>query len=234
MTRDADPAPARKSRAPERPQAVRRWATRTPRRARILSGTARPGPVEKRRGRIDTRPIIEMLAGGAHADRTESMLRRAARDHARCRPAGFARRGGGRHNRRGPRAARILDGLHAPLSGRRVGPGRCMPPLDAAVPGAVRGPDRAAPDLDTADGAALARALADPRSTFFITRGKAILASPGIVLYEEEAGAAGRRKAGLVIIGPAGTCPASISPNASSTAPRLRHARSSALPLTRT
>ena len=109
-----------------------------------------------------------------------------------------------------------------------------MPPLDAAVPGAVQDPDSAAPGLDTTDGAPLARALADPRSTFFMTRDKAILANPGIVLYEEEAGAAGRRKAGLVIVGPAGTCPASIPPNASSTALRLRHARSSALPLTRT
>ena len=109
-----------------------------------------------------------------------------------------------------------------------------MPPLDAAALGAVRGPDRAAPGLDTTDGATLARALADPHSTFFMTRGNAILANPGIVLYEEEAGAAGRRKAGLVIVGPAGTCPASISPNASSTAPRLRHARYSALPLTST
>ena len=55
----------------------------------------------------------------------------------------------------------------------------------------------------------LAHALADPHSMFFITRDKAILASSEIVLYEEEAGAAGRRKARLAIIDLDGTRPAS-------------------------
>ena len=140
-------------------------------------------------------PAMEMPAGGARADRVDSMLRQGGAGS--CSPAASQAPPGEAAAvimRRGPRAARMLDGRHAAL-GLQVGPGRRMPPLDAAVLGVVRDPGRAAPGLDTAGRAILARALADPHS-IFLTRDQAILANSEIVPYEEGDGE-GRRKARL-------------------------------------
>lgn len=151
-----------------------------------------------------------MLTGGAYADRVESMLRQSGTgSYSLVASQVSLGEATAVIMRRGPRAARMLDGLHALLSDYRVEPGRCMPPLDAVILGVVRDLDHVAPDLDTTDRVILAHALADPHSIFFITRDKAILASSEIVLYEEEARAMGRRKARLAIIDLDGTCPAS-------------------------
>ena len=151
---------------------------------------------------------MEVLTEGKYADRVESILRRSGPgSYSLVASQVSLGEAAAVILRRGPGAARMLEGMIALLSDSRVEPGRCMPPLDAGVLGAINELVRLAPELDMTDRAILAHALADPDSAFLITKDQTILNSTKVGLYEKEARGRGRRNIPLRIVNPAETCP---------------------------
>ncbi len=151
---------------------------------------------------------MEVLTGGKHVDRVESMLRRSGPgSYSLVASQVSLGEAAAVILRRGPGAERMLKGMIALLSDYRVEPGRCMPPLDAGVLDVVQDLVRTAPRLDMTDRVILAHALADPDSAFLITKDQTILNSTKVGLYEKEARGRGRRNIPLRIVDPTETCP---------------------------
>ena len=152
---------------------------------------------------------MEVLTGGKHADRVESILRRSGPgSYSLVASQVSLGEAAAVILRRGPGAARMLEGMIALLSDSRVEPGRCMPPLDAGVLATVNEMVRPAPELDMTDRVVLAHALADPDSAFLITKDQMILNDGGIRRYEKESRRQGRRNTLLRIVNPTETYPA--------------------------
>ena len=152
---------------------------------------------------------MEVLTGGKHADRVESILRRSGPDsYSLVASQVSLGEAAAVILRRGPGAERMLEGMIALLADCRVEPGRCMPPLDAGVLAAMNKLVRLAPELDMTDRAILAHALADPDSAFLITRDRMILNNDEIHRYEKMERSQGRRNTRLRIFNPTETYPA--------------------------
>lgn len=152
---------------------------------------------------VDTWGIVGVLGRGKHAGRVKSILRQSGPDSyllavSQAAPGEAA----AVVLRRGPDAARLLDGMFALLSDCRVDPGSCMPPVDATVLAIINELAWAVPELDMTDRIILAIALADPDSSFLITRDGKLANSPAIVLYEKRMRSLGRRNTVLTIINP--------------------------------
>ena len=170
---------------------------------------------------------MEVLTGGKHADRVESILRRSGPgSYSLVASQVSLGEAAAVILRRGPGAERMLEGMIALLAdyrvepGRcmppldaianakhdyeraRVEPGRCMPPLDAGVLAAMNELVRLAPKLDMTDRAILAHALADPDSVFLITKDRMILNNDEIRRYEKIERGQGRRNTRLRIFNP--------------------------------
>lgn len=145
-----------------------------------------------------------MIGGGKHAARVESVLRKSGPDSYLLVVSQAALgEAAAVVLRRGPDAARLLDGMFALLSDYRVDPGNCMPPVDAAVLVIINELVWVVPELDMTDRIILAIALADPNSSFLITRDGKLVNNPAIVLYEKRLRSLGRRNTKLTIINPA-------------------------------
>ena len=152
---------------------------------------------------------MEVLTGGKHADRAESILRRSnPGSYSLVASQVSLGEAAAVMPRCGPGAARMLEGMIALLSDSRVEPGRCMPHLDAGVLNVVQDLVRTAPRLDMTDRVILAHALADPNSAFLITKDHKILVNTKVSRYEEKARMQGFRNTRLRIVDPAETCPA--------------------------
>ena len=175
-----------------------------------LSGGRRTAPVEGRRVHLDTWAIMEVLTEGKHADRVESILRRSGPgSYSLVTSQVSLGEAAAVILRRGPGAERMLKGMIALLSDCRVEPGRCMPPLDAGVLDVVQDLARTAPRLDMTDRVVLAHALADPDSSFLITKDRKILSnSTKVGRYEKKARMQGLRNTRLRIVDPTETYPA--------------------------
>ena len=152
---------------------------------------------------VDTWGIVEVLDRGEHAGRVESILRQSGPDSYLLVVSQAALgEAAAVVLRRGPDAARLLDGMFALLSDYRVDPGSCMPPVDATVLAIINELVWAVPELDMTDRIILAIALADPDSAFLITRDRKLVNNPAIGLYEERMRSLGRRNTVLTIINP--------------------------------
>ena len=153
---------------------------------------------------------MEVLTRGKHADRVESILRRSGPgSYSLVASQVSLGEAAAVTLRRGPGAARMLEGMIALLSDYRVEPGRCMPPLDADVLIVVQDLVLTAPRLDMTDRVVLAHALADPDSSFLITKDRKILSnSTKVSRYEKKARMQGLRNTRLRIVDPTETCPA--------------------------
>ena len=112
--------------------------------------------MQGRRVHLDAWAIMEVLTGGKHADRVESILRRSGPgSYSPVASQVSLGEAAAVILRRGPGAARMLEGMIALLVDSRVEPGRCMPPLDAGVLAALNEMVRLATELDMADRAIL-------------------------------------------------------------------------------
>jgi len=153
---------------------------------------------------------MEVPTGGKHADRVESMLRRSGPgSYSLVASQVSLGEAAAVILRCGPGAARMLEGMIALLADSRVEPGRCMPPLDAGVLNVVQDLVRTAPRLDMTDRVMLAHALADPDSSFLITKDRMILSnSTKVGRYEKKARMQGLRNTRLRIVDPTETYPA--------------------------
>ena len=152
---------------------------------------------------------MEVLTGGKHADRVESILRRSGPgSYSLVASQVSLGEAAAVILRRGPDAARMLKGMLALLADYRVEPGRCMLPLDAGVLNVVQDLVRIAPRLDMTDRVILAHALADPNSAFLITKDQMILNSAKADMYEKKARMSGLRNVPLRIVNPTETYPA--------------------------
>ena len=161
------------------------------------------------RAHVDTWGIVEVLGRGEHAGRVESILRQSGPDSYLLVVSQAALgEAAAVIMRRGPDAARLLDGMFALLSDYRVDPGSCMPPVDATILAIINELAWAVPELDMTDRIILAMALADPDSAFLITRDHALVNNPAIILYEKKMRADGRRNAVLRAVNPSETVPA--------------------------
>ena len=157
---------------------------------------------------LDTWPIMEVVIGGEYADRVEGIMRRGGQDPyelvisqaALGEAAAVALR-------KGPDAARMLDGMFRLLADHRVNIGRCMPPMDAGVLAVVQDLVKVAPEVDMTDRIITAHALADPDSVLLIMRDGIVVGNHAIRAYEEAARGRGMRNAVLKIVNPAETCP---------------------------
>ena len=130
---------------------------------------------------------MEVLTGGKYADRVEAILRRSwPGSYSLVASQVLLGEAAAVILRRGPGAARMLKGMPALLADYRVEPGRCMPPLDADVLAAVNELVNLAPELDMTDRVILTHALADPNSTFLITKDQMILNDADIRRYEKK------------------------------------------------
>ena len=165
--------------------------------------------MEGRRVHLDTWAIMEVLTGGKHADRVESILRRSGPgSYSLVASQASPGEAAAVILRRGPGAAHMLEGMIALLSDSRVEPGRCMPPLDTGVLNVVQDLVLAAPRLDMTDRVVLAHALADPDSAFLITKDHKMLDNTKVSRYEKKARMQGLRNARLRIVDPTETYPA--------------------------
>ena len=152
---------------------------------------------------------MEVLTGGKHADRVESILRRSGPgSYSLVASQVSLGEAAAIILRRGPDAARMLKGMLALLADYRVEPGRCMPPLDAGVLNVVQDLVLIALRLDMTDRVILAHALADPNSAFLITKDQMILNSAKADMYEKKARMSGLRNVPLRIVNPTETYPA--------------------------
>ncbi len=155
-----------------------------------MRGTA---PVAVWRVHVDTWGIVEVIGGGKHAARVESILRQSGPDSYLLVVSQAALgEAAAVVLRRGPDAARLLDAMFALLSDCRVDPGSCMPPVDAAVLAIINELVWVVPELDMTDRIILAIALADTNSSFLITRDRKLVNNPAIVLYEKRLRSLGR------------------------------------------
>ena len=161
-----------------------------------------------RRVHVDTWGIVEVLDRGEHAGRVESILRQSGTDSYLLAVSQAALgEAAAVVLRRGPDAARLLDGMFALLSDYRVDPGSCMPPVDATVLAIINELAWAVPELDMTDRIILAMALADPDSGFPTTKDHALVNNPAIILYEKKMRADGMRNAVLRAVNPSETVP---------------------------